>query len=401
MDFNFPSETEDKITRGGVKTNILNPTTTTAASSVNTGNIGNIDMQKEGFQGHSGQDHSPSKLIDISSGDNGKFTSQHHQSGSTDDFEHVYNDESLLPTAAVIQKVSDLDNAATNMMEEFLGTTKTNFDNFKNDAFNAFENTASNIVDNFDKKVNQTIDFMNAERCGMSSGNNTVMPIKTEKIIDTTTTTKPITISTDNNSAYSDAITNIQNPSPSSYESSTDYQREHYNPSPIKKSLKKEDDEKFISSEDLLGDFKDERMSTPEHKPSSLASEPKIETKPESAAASNVLHHSGVENLTIDNDSISVTVKEDNSKISGLGKEEKPQKIEENKPAATIASATSVINETIKKPSPSSSSSVEKTTDKSMATTKKVEPASKQQMISAEEIFYKFGLGKCLYNLWI
>lgn len=135
-------------------------------------------------------------------------------------------------------------------------------------------------------------------------------------------------------------------------DSDTDSPSVSYTPSPAKKpitdALKEQDNEKFISSEDLLSDFKEERTATPP-----VAA--KVAPAPP-ATSVNVV-------TDLDDDDVPVP-----------------------KPAVVVAPAVVPKPEPVKPAAPK------------VEPPKATQPQQKQQpqpkIVSVEEIFYKYGLGK-------
>lgn len=197
--------------------------------------------------------------------------------------------------------------------------------------------------------------------------------------------------------------------SASNKDSDTDSPSLSYNPSPAKKNpvtaaLKEQDNDKFISSEDLLGDFKDERTSTPDYQAKPVVTKPAAETK-----------HTPF--------SVPVTDLDAEEEATAQFSQSKHSQIEEIKEAGntnkTTSSATlpvgSATAAAIPKPAavsePIAAKPLAPTTTNNKDTTEVVKPKTappvppkdskpfQQQLdqpkiVSVEEIFYKYGLGE-------
>uniref|UniRef100_A0A0A1XPV0 Reticulon-like protein n=1 Tax=Zeugodacus cucurbitae TaxID=28588 RepID=A0A0A1XPV0_ZEUCU len=199
--------------------------------------------------------------------------------------------------------------------------------------------------------------------------------------------------------------------SASNKDSDTDSPSLSCNPSPAKKNpvtaaLKEQDNDKFISSEDLLGDFKDERTSTPDFQAKPEVTKPTAEAKPAPV-------------------SVPVTDLDAEEEASSLFSQTKPSQIEEVKDADNsnkttssvtlpVASATAAaapkpaaVSEPIAaKPLPPTTTNNKDTTEVVKPKTappvppKESKPAHQQldqpKIVSVEEIFYKYGLVESL-----
>ncbi|KAM7354635.1 reticulon isoform 2-T2 [Cochliomyia hominivorax] len=166
-----------------------------------------------------------------------------------------------------------------------------------------------------------------------------------------------------------------------------------YNPSPVKKlpatdALKEQDNEKFISSEDLLGDFKDERTATPDSQASAKLSHT---TAPAAAAAITTT------DLDLDDDEgfvqAEIPAKQPEQKITAPVAEPIPVSVPVAKPAPVIPEPAKtqppVVPETKKeKPTPVVTDTKPKTT--------KTTNAQHPNIVSVEDIFYKYGLVESL-----
>uniref|UniRef100_A0A1I8MNI2 Reticulon-like protein n=1 Tax=Musca domestica TaxID=7370 RepID=A0A1I8MNI2_MUSDO len=163
----------------------------------------------------------------------------------------------------------------TNDLEDFLGQTtnsvKQGVASLTNDFMNAergFKDSAGDAAKEIEKKAAQAVDDIFGHFGG---GDNNFKP------------TAPVEgVATSANNQFTDFDDDEDEPAAmttfgktaatgiaaSNKDSDNDSPSISYNPSPAKKlpsdALKEQDNEKFISSEDLLGDFKDERTATPD-----------------------------------------------------------------------------------------------------------------------------------------
>ncbi|XP_073827658.1 reticulon isoform X2 [Musca autumnalis] len=167
----------------------------------------------------------------------------------------------------------------TNDLDDFLGQTtnsvKQGVASLTNDFMNAergFKDTAGDAAKEIEKKAAQAVDDIFGHFGG--GDNNLNKP---------TAPTESVATNANNQfSEFDDADDDEDEPAAmttfgktaatgiaaSNKDSDNDSPSISYNPSPAKKlpsdALKEQDNEKFISSEDLLGDFKDERTATPD-----------------------------------------------------------------------------------------------------------------------------------------
>ncbi|XP_065357035.1 reticulon-1 isoform X2 [Calliphora vicina] len=165
-----------------------------------------------------------------------------------------------------------------------------------------------------------------------------------------------------------------------------------YNPSPVKKipatdALKEQDNEKFISSEDLLGDFKEERTATPDSQASA-----KLPTQTKAPPA---VPTTDLDNEDDDEDFVQAEIpaKPVEQKIAAPVIEPTP---------VPVAKPAPVVPEPAKTQPPPPVQETKKETPTPVVietkpkTTKTTTNAQQPNIVSVEDIFYKYGLVESL-----
>lgn len=315
----------------------------------------------------------------------------------------------------------------TSDLEDFLGQSTNNAKqgvaSLTNDFMNAergFMASAGDAAKDIEKKAAQAVDDIFGHFAG--SGDNTFKPSAPVDGVATTannqftefdddddeTTTATPAMTTFGKTAATGVVA-------SNKDSDNDSPSISYNPSPAKKlpatdALKEQDNEKFISSEDLLGDFKDERTATPDSQasannfsaplvklqenkttdldaddfdddfvqaeipkqpePAMVATPPVVEPQPTVAARPAPVM-------------IPEPVKEQPAPVKETKKETPPPTpvsvVTPAAPAPAPAPATAPVATKPSAPKPSS-----------------VTAAQQPNIVSVEDIFYKYGLGKSI-----
>ncbi|XP_037823585.1 reticulon-1-like isoform X2 [Lucilia sericata] len=180
-----------------------------------------------------------------------------------------------------------------------------------------------------------------------------------------------------------------------------------YNPSPVKKipatdALKEQDNEKFISSEDLLGDFKEERTATPDSQASA-----KLPTQMKAAVTNLPTTDLDVEDDDEDFVQAEIPTKPVEQKTAAAPIQE-PTPVPVAKPAPIVpepvktqpppspATQAPVVPETkTETPTPVVVDTKPKTSS-TVTTTKTSTNAQQPNIVSVEDIFYKYGLVESL-----
>lgn len=162
-----------------------------------------------------------------------------------------------------------------------------------------------------------------------------------------------------------------------------------YNPSPVKKipatdALKEQDNEKFISSEDLLGDFKEERHPTTDSHTSNKIT---TQSKP---PPSSVLPTTDLDNEDDDEDFVQAEIPTKQPEPKFTAPLVEPTPIPVAKPAPVVPDQVKFqppVPE-VKKDTPAP------TVADTKPNTAKASNAQQPNIVSVEDIFYKYGLGK-------
>ena len=188
---------------------------------------------------------------------------------------------------------------------------------------------------------------------------------------------------------------------PASKDSDNESSSISYNPSPVKKipatdALKEQDNEKFISSEDLLGDFKEERTSTPDSQASA-----KVTTQPKAPQTQQHVPTTDLDNEDDDEDFVQAEIpakKETDQQIAA-------PVVEPPTPVVIpVAKPAPVQPEPVKTQPPIQETKKETPTpaivDTKPKASKTVNSQQQPNIVSVEDIFYKYGLGKCSFFLY-
>lgn len=315
------------------------------------------------------------------------------------DFEHV-------DPQTFVQRMSAGAKEAQEQLDAKFSKTHDDFDDF----FGQTSNNAKQGV------AAVTHDFMNAERGFMASAGDKAKEVekKAAQAVDDLfgshllgnadgnfTASAPVA---DNvHSASSNLHNFIDDTAPmtsfgktssaaaSSKDSDNDSPSISYNPSPVKKipatdALKEQDNEKFISSEDLLGDFKEERTATPDSQASAkvTVSQPKPPVVPTT-------------DLDFDDDDEDFVQAEipqkQEQKIAAPIVEPIPTPV-----VAPVAKPAPIVPEPVKiqppVPEPRKETPAPVAAVITKPTTTKTTNAQQPNIVSVEDIFYKYGLGK-------
>ncbi|XP_037957125.1 reticulon-1 isoform X2 [Teleopsis dalmanni] len=200
-------------------------------------------------------------------------------------------------------------------------------------------------------------------------------------------------------------------------DSDTDSPSISYNPSPAKKhpvadALKEQENEKFISSEDLLSDFKEERNPTPDFHAAPTVGVPTFASSGINDFTNKVSSFGIVPTTDLDEDNdVEIIAKgtykaEDDSSKFDAGKQvfdTKSTFIPETKPKIETITAPAPVPAPTPITVKAESSSVPIKPQPTEATAKKVPTTFEQdtkglqpKIISVEEIFYKYGLVESL-----
>ncbi|XP_036230968.1 reticulon-2 isoform X2 [Bactrocera oleae] len=193
----------------------------------------------------------------------------------------------------------------------------------------------------------------------------------------------------------------------SNKDSDTDSPSLSCNPSPAKKNpvtaaLKEQDNDKFISSEDLLGDFKDERTSTPDFQVKPKVTKPAAEVETATASVP-------ITDLDAEEEATSLLSQPKHSQIEEIKEADNTNKATSSA-TLPVASATAAA---APKPAavsePFAAKPLASTTTYNKDTTEVVKPKTappvppkeskpshqhldQPKIVSVEEIFYKYGL---------
>lgn len=182
---------------------------------------------------------------------------------------------------------------------------------------------------------------------------------------------------------------------PASKDSDNESPSTSYNPSPVKKipatdALKEQDNEKFISSEDLLGDFKEERTSTPDSQASA-----KVSTQSKAPQTQEQQHvpTTDLDNEDDDDDFVQAEIpaKQETEQIIAAPVVEPPKPV-----VVPVAKPVPTQPEPVKIQPPVQETKKETPTTTPAVVDTKPNTNSQQQpnIVSVEDIFYKYGLGK-------
>lgn len=206
----------------------------------------------------------------------------------------------------------------------------------------------------------------------------------------------------DNNPLTSFGKTSTSSTNNANKDSDNDSPSISYNPSPVKKipatdALKEQDNEKFISSEDLLGDFKEERTATPDSQAS--AKLPASQTKP--AASAPAVPTTDLDLDDDDEDFVQAEIPTSKPEEKIAAPVVEPVSVPVAKPAPVVPEPAKtqppVVPEPKKETTPTAPVVTEtkpKAATTPTTTTTKVTNAQHPSIVSVEDIFYKYGLGK-------
>lgn len=382
-------------------------------------------------------------------------------SGSTDDFEHVDHDpfmsDSGFPASSAAPVSGKTSGGADSghLLDDFLSSSQKQFDSFKTDIGKEFSQVASGAKDlasdfmsTFDDKISLTRDFMAAERGGFAAPippqktspqppAAPISPVSTQPPKAPEYIFEPDPVPLNEKAFKEDAIAafkeeiaaaahkedipaathkeetpagfKVETPAAASAPVEEKPAPDNFSffDSPVKK-ISKEDTEKFISSEDLLGDFSDARR-TPEpalqapSKPEPVApAAPIVPTPaiiPEPVAPAPVIPPQPKEESKLPEPAPApkVVPKAVEIPISAAPTKLTETAIKPAEPEPAKPAAPEPVKPAVEPPKPAA---VEPQKPAKPSAPPAEAPAKKPAtpMISAEEIFCRYGLGEYLLN---
>lgn len=303
-----------------------------------------------------------------------------------------------------------------NFMEEKKDSSAKLLASATNDFMNAergFMAGAGDVVSDYEKKASQAVDDLFGSHMGSGDDNKFAA---SAPLVPAPAVAAPVTSAAPAANpplpAEAPLAPFTAMPTSSTMDSDTDSPSVSYNASPAKKipatdALKEQDNDKFISSEDLLGDFSHERTATPD----SLSSI-KLTSN---AAPMAPIRTTDLDLEDDDDDFIQAEIPKPAAPVVKpvtppptpvaaaspstpvvVAAPPSPPVVVAEKPMAKPAPA---IPEPVKTQPEKPKVSAPAPTPAAAVNKPKSPPASNQpSIVSVEDIFYKYGLGKCLKN---